>query len=375
METFFATCAKGLEPLLHEELLALKAVRIERQVGGVRFDGDLTLAWRANLELFTATRVLWRLARFAAANADELYQGVQAIDWQRFLKAEATLAVRATTTASQLEHTQFITQRVKDAIVDQLRDKTGQRPTVDKDDADLWLHVHVARDVASLHLDTSGEALYKRGWRKFQGRAPLAETLAAGMLRYSSWDHRAPIVDSFCGSGTILIEAALLAGGFAPGRYGRAYAFERIPGHDAAGYAKFAAPIRARGKLRSKQRLVGLDRDSTAVQGALENAAAAGFEDKIVIESARAEDWTVVKGWNAWLVSNLPYGERVGDRRELDQLLRVWNERVLSKASGYHAALLLPHELRGRLEALDDARSIPLSNGGIECELVLGALQ
>jgi 23S rRNA G2445 N2-methylase RlmL len=375
METYFATCAKGLEPLLHQELRALKVARSERQVGGVRFDGDWKSVWRANLELFTANRVLWRLARFPAGNADELYRGAAELDWTRFLPPGATLAVRATCAQSQLDHTQFVAQRVKDAVVDQLRERRGERPDVDLEDADLWLHAHLARDVCTLSLDTSGEPLYKRGWRRVQGRAPLAETLAAALVRFSGWDRRAPLVDPFAGSGTILVEAALWAGGFAPGRFGRAFAFERLPEHDAAAFEGYARPIRQRGELPKKLRLLGWEADPKAVEGARENIEAAGFAGRIEIECSRAEDWEPPRGWNAWIVSNLPYGERVGEARAVERSYRDFAARVLARAAGYRVALLTAKGPLTQLLGLPGATRLALANGGIACELLVAGLE
>jgi len=226
-ESFFASCAPGLEPLLMAEARALKLPRLEQQTGGVYFEGTLADAARANLWLRTAVRVLMRLSRFQAAAADELYRGTAAIDWSRFLEPEGRLVVAAHSNESVLDHTLFVEQRVKDAICDQFRERTGKRPSVDKEAPDLGVHVHLFRDRCSLLVDTSGESLHKRGWRRYQGRAPLAETLAAAVVLDSGWDKRSPLVDPMCGSGTILVEAAWLALGIAPGSLRERFAFER----------------------------------------------------------------------------------------------------------------------------------------------------
>jgi 23S rRNA G2445 N2-methylase RlmL len=212
-EIFFASCAPGIEPVLHEEARALRLAKVERQVGGVRFEGTMRDAWRANLYLRTAIRVLLRVARFEARDTDALYAGVSRVDWSRFLRTDGTFVVDARTKESALDHTLFVEQRVKDAVVDQFRSRSGRRPAVDKESPDLGISVHLFRDRCTVMVDTSGESLHKRGWRRFQGRAPLAETLAAAIVMLSGWDRRSPLLDPFCGSGTILIEGALLAGG------------------------------------------------------------------------------------------------------------------------------------------------------------------
>src|SRR5262245_2638621 len=178
---FFVTCARGVEPVLHAEAKALRLAKLERQVGGVRFEGTRADAWRANLLLRTAVRVLERRARFSAPDADALYAAAREVPWERWLAPEGSLAVQAQSSESVLDHTQFLEKRVKDAVVDRFRAATGTRPAVDREDPDLRIHLHLWRDRATLSLDTSGEALHRRGWRVHQGRAPLAENLAAAL--------------------------------------------------------------------------------------------------------------------------------------------------------------------------------------------------
>ena len=194
--TFFVTCAPGVEPILHGEARGLGFARVERQVGGIRFEGTMQDAWRANLWLRTAVRVLRRESRFEAASESALDAGVSAVDWSRFLRPDGLLWVDAQTRESGLDHSHFIAQRVKDAIVDQVRAADGTRPTVERDGADVRVHLHLFRDRATLSVDTSGASLHRRGWRTAQGRAPLAETLAAAVVLQSSWDRRSP---SGCG--------------------------------------------------------------------------------------------------------------------------------------------------------------------------------
>jgi putative N6-adenine-specific DNA methylase len=372
--SFFATCAPGLEPVLHDEAKALRLGKLERQVGGVYFEGRIEDAWRANLWLRTAVRVLMRVARFQARDADELYAGARTVDWTRFVRPDGTLVVDAHSKDSALDHTLFVEQRVKDAVVDSLRERHGARPTVVKEGADLGLHAHLFRDRCTLLVDTSGESLHKRGWRRFQGRAPLAETLAAGVVLLSGWDRRAPLIDPFCGSGTILVEAALLASGVAPGNFRESFGFERWPGHDAERWRAERERARSAARPPAKLAVLGRDRDRAAVEGARENLAAAGVEGLVQLETGDALELAPRKGWNAWIVSNLPYGERVGDAREVRELYRRFSELLRERCAGYHVALLGPRNELARALGLPGARAIPLSNGGIECELVAGAV-
>ena len=367
--TFFATCAPGIEPVLHEEARALKLARLERQVGGVRFEGTMQDAWRANLWLRTAIRVLRRVDRFQARDADELYQGVGAVDWKRFLAPEASLAVDAQSKESSLDHTRFVEQRTKDAIVDQLR--AGEaRPSVDRDDPDLRVHVHVFRDRVTLSVDTSGDSLHKRGWRRFQGRAPLAETTAAAMVQLSGWDRRSPLVDPFCGSATLLIEAGLLAAGIAPGSFRRSFGFERWPGHDAAGFARVRAEAQAERRVPRKLRLLGMDASPDALEGARANVAHASLAELVELGVGDALDWTPRPGWNAWIVTNPPYGERVGVPSELLGLFAALGAKWREQARGYHLALLSGNPDLTRALAFPGAKKVGLKNGSLDCELL-----
>jgi 23S rRNA G2445 N2-methylase RlmL len=369
---YFATCAKGLEPILHEELSALRMGKIERQVGGVRFEGTRADAWRANLWLRTANRVLLRLSSFDAREERALYEGVGAIDWSQWIAPEASLIVDARVQESSLTHSRFAEQRVKDAIVDQVRERSGARPSVDREEPDLRVHLHLWRDRAVLSIDTSGPALYLRGWRVHQGRAPLAETLAAGMVLASGWDHRAPLLDPFAGSGTILVEAALLASARAPGLFRKSFAFERLPDHDAAAFASLREETAKRAQVPRKLRLLGRDREQARIDEAVENAAAAGVGDLLELERGDALDLAPRAGWNAWIVSNPPYGERVGDDRELGALYPRFVTLLRERCQGYRYAILSGNPLLSRALAPLSPRRIPLKNGALECELLHG---
>jgi putative N6-adenine-specific DNA methylase len=263
-------------------------------------------------------------------------------------------------------------------VVDRFRERTGERPSVDKESPDLALRVHLVRDRCALLLDTTGSSLHKRGWRRFQGPAPLAETLAAGLLFLSGWDRRSPLLDPFCGSGTILVEAALLAAGRPPGAFRGAFAFERWPGHDAGPFASLRAELSLPRPLPPKLVLRGSDADARQIEGARENLAAAGVEDGVELEVKPARDFAPRKGWNGWIVTNPPYGERVGDARALQTLYRDFGARLREHAPGYHLALLTGGEQGG--EPLADALDLlelerrPLLNGALKCVLLTGEI-
>ncbi|MDQ3037343.1 MAG: THUMP domain-containing protein, partial [Myxococcota bacterium] len=229
---FFVTCAAGTELALKDELRELRFRKVRADRGGVRFEGPWADGFRACLTSRIAIRVLAPIARFPAKDGDALYDGVRAIEWERWLSARHTLAVSAVSKASALTHTNFVAQRTKDAIVDRLRDLSGARPSVDRQDPDLAIFVHLAKDEAAVHLDLGGDSLHRRGWRTAIGEAPLKETLAAAMLRIAGWDREGPMIDPTCGSGTIAIEADLWARRVAPGLMRERFGIERWASHD-----------------------------------------------------------------------------------------------------------------------------------------------
>jgi putative N6-adenine-specific DNA methylase len=374
-EEHFAVCAPGLEPWLHAEIRALKFANVERQVGGVRFDATPEETWRANLELRTAVRVLKRVTRFTAKNEIELAAGIESVDWARFLLPDGSLRVDARSKESALDHTLYVEQRTKDAVCDSLRARFAVRPTVSLDDPDLGIDVHLYRDRCTVSVDTSGDSLHKRGWRRYQGRAPLAETFAAACVLASGWDRRSPFVDPFCGSGTILVEAARIAGDMAPGVFRARYGFERWPGHDAAGWNALRESVRARGAVPKKLVLRGSDSNREAVEGARENAEAAGVGSHIEFEAARADTIAWKKGWNAWLVTNPPWGERVGDERGADTTLKSLGDRLSALAAGYHFGFLLGKQGLDRALGLKIQARENWLNGGIECDFVTGLVE
>ena len=376
---FFVTCAPGVEPVLHAEARALKLAKLERQVGGVRFEGTRADGWRANLMLRTAVRVLQRLTRFEARDADALYAAVQEQPWERWLAPEGSLAVQAQSSESVLDHTQFLEQRVKDAVVDRFRARTGTRPAVEREDPDLRIHLHLFRDRATLSLDSSGEALHRRGWRVHQGKAPLAENLAAALLLFADWDRRAPLVDPFCGSGTIAIEAAWLAAGIAPGAR-RSFGFERWLDHDARGFAELRAACTRAVAPRKRPVLVASDIDPERVAEARANAEHAGVAEWVRFEVADARELELKRGWNACIATNAPYGLRIdpgaraGEGRELLELYRSFGARLREQGGGCTLALLALEHEHVRALGLRGLREIALVNGGLECRLALGTI-
>jgi len=368
-ETFFASCSPGLERPLLAEARALKLGKPEGQPGGVQFYGTVEDAWRANLEFRTASRVLMQLSRFKAEDKDALYRGVKKISWDRFLEPDGTFLVHGRTIRSKIDNDMFVSMRTKDAVADWFIERHGRRPDIDKNTPGVRIHVRLNQDRCMVLVDTSGEPLFKRGWRVEQGLAPLRETLAAGCVLSSGWDRRAPLLDPFAGSGTILVEAAMIAANLPPGAWRENFSFQNWPGHDDAKWQAMKKAVVERAALPKKLRLVGSDLDGKMVRAAKANFESAGFGDRIEMTRADAADFAPKKGWNAFVVTNPPYGERIGKAVKLrDDYIR-FGKALKAHCSGYHVAVLCGREELARDMDLQAAERFPLKNGGLDCEL------
>ncbi len=376
MPTFFATCPKGLEYLLRDELAALGASAHE-MLAGVRFEGDFEHAYRACLESRLASRVLLPLADFEAADADQLYAGVGAIDWAAHLAPDATLAVDATGTGGAITHSGFAAQKVKDAIVDQCRERFGVRPSVRPDRPAVRVNLRLHRGRATLSVDLSGEPLHRRGWRRGQGEAPLKENLACAMLLRGRWPdiymQGGALVDPMCGSGTLLIEAAWMAAGVAPAWQREYFGFLGWRGHDAASWQRLreAAHQRALEGLRGLRAcFFGSDSDPAMVNITTHNLQNAGVAGFVSLGRRAAEHLDPPRGFATGLViTNPPYGERMGDAATLPALYGSLGQRLRDGFAGWRGAVLTSEPDLERALRLRADKHYVLFNGAIECRL------
>ena len=358
---YFATAAKGTEPLLRDELNELGLPRVRADRGGVHFGAEARDAYRACLWSRIAQRVLEPVAEFDSPNEDALYEGVHAVDWRRVLDAERTLAVRAACRSSRLTHTQYISQRTKDAVVDQLREQLGARPNVDRRAPDVQLFVHLVKDRATVYLDYSGDSLHEHGFRKQQGAAPIKETLAAALVRYSGWDRKSPLVDPMCGSGTLLLEAGLWAAERAPGLARPSFGFERWADFDASA-EQLMNELREEARGRAKQlefSLLGSDTDPAALEAARANAEEAGLRVNLRLAPLAS---TMPSADHGGLLVNPPYGERLGRTPSMLADLAA----TLRRFEGYQRGLIVPRNFDLPLRA---DKFLLVFNGAIECEL------
>lgn len=363
----FAPCPQGLEEVLAIELRTLGFDDARTGRAGAHFSADWTGVQHANLYSRLATRVLVQVAQGPVQVEDDLLDLAYATPWERWFGAERTLRVDTSAIKSPMRSLQYCNLRVKDGICDRLMDREGARPDIDTVRPDARVHAFLTSDTATLYLDTSGESLFKRGWRLDKGEAPLRENLAAGMLALAGWDPAAPLLDPFCGSGTILIEAAWIALGV-PAGIARPFSFERLRDHDARRWQDIKDDARSRIQPRLDTPLFGYDADPDAIEHAKRNAERAWLtEDAIQFQVGDARDLQA-PAEAGWIVTNPPYGERLEAGHD-ETLWRDWAACLKRQFAGWqvHAIssdMTLPQKMR-----LKPLRRIPLHNGPLDCRL------
>jgi putative N6-adenine-specific DNA methylase len=366
-ERFFAPCPRGLEAPLANELGAQNAQFVAPAEGGVAFSGPRELAYHVNLESRLASRLLWQVAHGRVRDENDLYALVRGIDWKKHFKVERTLRVDVAATASPLSSLEFATLKVKDAVCDRFRDDTGTRPSVDKQRPDVRVHAYLTEREGTIYLDTSGDPLFKRGWRHDTDAAPLRENLAAGLIALSGWTPSTPFLDPMCGSGTIAIEAAALAADRAPGLT-RTFGFQKLAWFDGPTWQRIRQ--RARDRVRKAQcvMIVASDLDPRALDRTRSNAAAAGVSEWLAIEQADLllREAPVPAGV---LLANPPYGVRLHDEHALAAFYPRLGDALKRNFAGW-AAFFFTGDMRlAKLIGLKPSRRTPLWNGNIECRL------
>ena len=341
MEQTFEIIAKtfmGLEPVLAKELTRLGANNVQIGRRMVSFTGDKELLYRANFQLHTAIKILKPIRHFKAKSADDVYEQIRKIDWTEYLGNDKTFAVDAVVFSEEFRHSKFVSYKVKDAIVDQFREKTGNRPNISVANPDLRLHIHVAEDHCTLSLDSSGESLHRRGYRQETMEAPLNEVLAAGMIMLTGWQGDTDFIDPMCGSGTLLIEAALIAHNMAPGLFRKEYAFEKWPDFDADLFDRIYNDCEENEKENVKCHFYGYDIDPKAVNTARRNVQAAGLSASITIEQQDFKDFKQPSE-KSIIVTNPPYGERISTP-DLLGTYKMIGERLKHEFTGNDAWVL-----------------------------------
>jgi len=359
----------GLEGVLAEELTALGAKAVEPKSRLVVCEGDLKTLYQANLWCRTAIRVLRPISTFMARNEAQLYEGVRTIDWKQWLSSSGTLAVDSDVRSSFTTHSLFLSQLTKDAIVDQFRENTGQRPSVDLESPDLRVVVSLFQDSAQIYLDSSGDSLHKRGYRKRAGEAPISETLAAGILKLSGWNGETPLLDPMCGSGTFCIEAALLATNTAPGLFRKQFAYEKWPDFDRSLHDRLVNEAKASIRKTISVPIQGVEILGDLAQIARENVERAGMTGLVKIQQGDFFVWDQIPTPAGTLLMNPPYDERlpVDNVAELYQRIGL---QLKHRYAGWKAMVLA-----GNLESIQyiglrsSSRTL-LYNGSMECRLL-----
>jgi 23S rRNA G2445 N2-methylase RlmL len=380
---FFATCAKGTEGALRRELVALRLARVRGDRGGVAFEGPLEAGMRACLHARTAMRILLELSRFSAPSTEALYEGAREVEWEAWLTVRTTLAVEASVASSAITHSGYAALKVKDAVVDRLRERLGARPDVDAKDPDFRIVLHLVRGEASLSLDLAGEPLHRRGHRAATTIAPLKETLAAAILALGGTDPALPFVDPMAGSGTLAIEHALRGRRIAPG-LSRAFGFQRWPvyrGGPQSAWDRMKAEAQAEILPRAPAPILARDLHPKAIAALRRNVAAAGVAADVAIEQGDARE-LVPRFPEGAIVSNPPYGERLagpgtegagGDarvrERKLSGFYRGLGEMLL-RHSGWTAVLLSGNPALARAVPLRPEIDHRLWNGPLEVRLL-----
>jgi putative N6-adenine-specific DNA methylase len=372
MNQYFATVARGLEPIAAQELERLGALEVRPDFTGVHFVGDSALLYRVNLWARTIFRVLVTLREFPCPDGDRLYQEVQKIDWDQYLQPHNTLAVQATGGNRQLNHTHFTALQVKNAIVDQQRRQFGQRSSINTENPDLLINVHIHQNRGILSLDSSGASLHRRGYRPAMGIAPLKETLAAALLDMAEWEPSLPFLDPLCGSGTLPLEASLKALNIAPGLFRKQFAFEKWPDFDEPLWQQLLKEAENSELPELNAPIIGCDRDLDILNQARINAEQCGVADKVKFTQTDLSVLSLLEAPadNGVIICNPPYGERLGDARELGDLYKLLGDVFKQCFKGWTAFVLTGNKELAKRIGLKAARRIPVYNGSIVCTLL-----
>jgi putative N6-adenine-specific DNA methylase len=366
--SYIAKTLTSLEDLLVDELKALGIEELSKGIRAVEFTATREQVYKANLWCRTAIRILKNIVTFPVTDEQSLYDGLQKIEWDQYLSANDTLAVDSVLYNSNFQHSLFISQKAKDAIVDQFRKKYNVRPSVDLERPTLRVHVFISRNECTVSLDTSGSSLHKRGYRNYGNEAPLNEVLAAGMILLSGWNGKTSFVDFMCGSGTLLIEAGLIAKNIAPGLYRDEFGFERWKDHDSVLWGGLLEQARNSILPELDIHISGCDISERNTKIAWDNVDNARLSEEVDIYKMSFEDFAVPKGGGT-LVTNPPYGERMTPEN-IEELYKKIGDKLKKDFAGYTACILTANMEAAKHIGLRPSRRIPLLNSQLECRFL-----
>jgi len=364
---YFASCPRGLESILSDELLDLGAAEIKIVDGGVKFESTTEIMYRANLTSRIATRILCRVANGNYKTEDDLYNAALNVKWTNLFDVSHGIKVSTTGVKCPLKSLDFMTLRIKDAVCDQFRSKVNARPNVEIRDPDIRIHLYLEVDYFDLYIDTSGQPLYQRGFRKSSVEAPIRENLAAGILALSGWQPGDSLLDPMCGSGTFLIEAAMIALNQVPGLK-RSFGFEHWKNFDSILFNNIKSEYQAQIKPLVFSHIYGSDEDLRAIRVTKSNLAEAGL--KIAVElSCKSFSDIVAPTKKGVLITNPPYGVRIGEDEDLAKAYPLWASTMKKKLSGWRTYFLTSDLRMPKLMRLSPSKKTPLYNGALDCRL------
>ncbi len=369
MNQYFATVARGLESLAAAELEQLGAHFIEPGFCGVAFAGDRPLLYRVNLWARLPFRVLMKLHEFSCQDTEDLYRGVQTIDWAKYLTPDMTLAVNATGKSEQLNHTHFTALQVKRAIVDQQQDRLGDRSNVELQSPDVQISVHIDRGICAVSLDSSGQSLHRRGYRSAVGAAPLKESLAAALIQLSGWQPEQMFYDPLCGSGTLPLEASLKALNIAPGLFRNRFGFETWLDADLSLLETLIQTAEASQQESLPAPIWGSDRDAAVIEQAIANATACGVLDHVYFAAIDLED-VAAPADSGVLFCNPPYGERLGRGSDLGAFYKQLGDVLKQRFKGWTAFVLSGNKELSQSIGLKSSQRFAVYNGTLPCQLM-----
>lgn len=366
-EQFFAPCPRGLESVLADELKALDAGNLAPTPGGVGFAGPSDLCYRVNLESRIASRVLWRVWQGPYRHEQDLYEAAAALPWRDWFSADRTIKVKVSAQQCPLTSLDFVTLRVKDAVCDAFVNVARTRPSVDTANPDVRVDVFLDETRATFYLDTSGEPLFKRGFRAARAEAPLRENLAAGILKLAGWTPDQALLDPMCGGGTFLMEAAMIGRGIAPG-LGRRFAFEKLNRFQDKSWRTLCDASRARQQMETPLRIFGSDVNGNVLAAAKANLDAAGLADAVGLKQVSVLDLKPTAEAGV-IVMNPPYGVRTGEEADLAELYPRLGDVLKQRFAGWRACIFTADMRLPKLIRLTPSRRTPLFNGALECRL------
>jgi len=369
LQSFFATCPRGLEEVLTRELHGIGARSTRAVGGGVHFQGEIAICCRANINSRIASRILWRVAEAPYANEHDIYEAALAVPWPERFHVGRTIRVDVAAIRSPVKSLEFVTLRVKDAVCDRFRESTGARPDVETRGPDVRIHAFLDAGAVTFYLDTSGEPLWKRGWRARTGEAPIRENLAAGIIALTGWQPGEPFLDPMCGSGTFLIEAAGIALALAPGGR-RAFGFEKLTGFDATLWRRLRDEARASELPRAPLPIHGADLYGAELAKARAAIEGTGLTGVIQLKQANVLELSPPASAGA-LVANPPYGVRLGEDKELEAFYPKLGDALKARFAGWRCYIFTGDATRfAKLVGLRASKRIPLFNGPLECRLL-----